>query len=362
MTTLDQPHNTTADDLSQRLFAATVGAMDMLTVYIGDRLGYYRALADGGPATSAELAERAGTTERYTREWLEQQAITGLLRVDDVDLPASDRRYSISPGHAEALTSDLSLAYIAPFVRMVTAAGIQLPAIVAAHRSGGGVSWEQYGTDMREAQGDMNRPFFHQLLGTEWFPGVTDLHERLRDGARVADIGFGHGWSAIALADAYPHITVDGFDVDAPSVDTANSNAAQAGVSDRVRFHQVDASRPPTEDTFDIVTAFECIHDLPQPVEVLATMKQLAGDDGLVVVMDEKVADRFGAIGDDIERVMYGFSNLICLPDGMSHGGSVGTGTVMRQPLLTNYARHAGFADVEVLPIETDLWRFYRLV
>ncbi|MGH8911686.1 MAG: class I SAM-dependent methyltransferase [Acidimicrobiia bacterium] len=362
MTTLDQTHASTADDLSQRLFAATVGAMDVFTVYIGDRLGYYRALADHGPATSAELAERAGTAERYTREWLEQQAITGFLGVDEVDAPACERRYSISPGHAEALTSDLSVAYVTPFARMITAAGIQLPAIVEAHRSGGGVSWEQYGTDMREAQGDMNRPFFAQLLGTEWFPGVTDLHDRLSAGARVADIGFGLGWSSIAMADAYPNITVDGFDIDVASVETANANAAQHGVSDRVRFHLVDASHPPTEDRFDVVTAFECIHDLPQPIEVLATMRQLAGDNGIVVVMDEKVADRFGAVGDDVERVMYGFSNLICLPDGMSHAGSVGTGTVMRHDHLTDYARQAGFADVEVLPIETDLWRFYRLV
>lgn len=355
-------HKTSADELSQRLFSATLGAMDMFTVYIGDRLGYYRALAGHGPATSAELAARAGTEERYTREWLEQQAITGILGVDDATASASERRYLISPGHAEALTSELSLAYITPFTRMITAAGILSPAIVDAHRHGGGVSWAQYGTDMREAQGDMNRPFFANLLGTEWFPAVPDLHERLSGPARVADIGFGHGWSAIALAKAYPGITVDGYDVDGPSVERANANAHAHDLSDRVRFHLVDASQPPANETYDVVTAFECIHDLPHPVDVLTSMRQLAGDDGLVVVMDEKVAETFGAIGDDIERAMYGFSNLICLPDGMAHEGSVGTGTVMRHDQLTHYARQAGFADVEVLPIEADLWRFYRLV
>jgi 2-polyprenyl-3-methyl-5-hydroxy-6-metoxy-1,4-benzoquinol methylase len=124
----------------------------------------------------------------------------------------------------------------------------------------------------------------------------------------------------------------------------------------------VDAAEPPTDSRYDVVTAFECIHDLPQPVDVLATMRTLAGDDGMVVVMDEKVADAFGAVGNELERVMYGFSNLICLPDGMSHPGSVGTGTVMRHEKLADYARQAGFSAIEVLPIEADMWRFYRLV
>ncbi|HJR92894.1 MAG TPA: class I SAM-dependent methyltransferase [Acidimicrobiia bacterium] len=351
----------TADALSQRLFAATVDAMDMLTVYVGDRLGYYRALAELGPQSSSELAERAGTTERYTREWLEQQTITGIVEVDDVSAPSEQRRYSISPGHAEALTDGLSLAYITPFVRMVAAAGFQVPHIVEAHRQGNGVSWAQYGLDMREAQGDMNRPFFAGLLGQEWFPSVPDLHERLSDGARVADIGFGHGWSAIALATAYPGITVDGFDVDEPSVETANQNAKAEGVADRVKFHAVDAAGVAPSERYDVVTAFECIHDLPHPVAVLSSMRTLAGGDGIVVVMDEKVADAFGAIGDDIERVMYGFSNLICLPDGMAHPESAATGTVMREGQLAAYARDAGFSGVDVLPIESDLWRFYRL-
>jgi 2-polyprenyl-3-methyl-5-hydroxy-6-metoxy-1,4-benzoquinol methylase len=351
----------TAAELSERLFGAVLGAMDMFSVYMGDRLGYYRSLSGDGPATSAELAARVGTVERYTREWLEQQAITGIL---DVDIPTADalsRRYSISEEHAEALTSNLSLAFITPFARMVTAAGFQIPAITDAHRHGGGVSWDQYGRDVRESQGDGNRPFFASLLGTEWFPAVPDIHDTLERGARVAEIGFGHGWSSIALAAAYPFVTVDGFDIDAPSVKTANDNAREHGVADRVKFHVVDASAAPSGETYDIVLAFECIHDVPYPVEVLSTMRDLAGEHGMVVVMDEKVAEEFGAVGDDLERLMYGFSNLICLPDGMSYPDSAGTGTVMRPATLDRYAREAGFDSIEILSIEADLWRFYRL-
>jgi hypothetical protein len=352
----------TPDALAGRLFGAVLGTIDMLTVYLGDRLGYYKVLVETGPVTSTELAHRAGTQERYAREWLEQQAITGILDVDDVAAPAGERRYSIPPGHGEALTDELSLAYVAPFGRLITAAAVQLPGILEAHRTGGGVSWDQYGNDMREAQAQGNRPFFAEYLGSTWFPSVPEIHDVLEGGARVAEIGPGFGWSSIAVAAAYPGVTIDGYDVDAPSVVAANANAAEHGLSDRVRFHVVDASAPPADDTYDMVMGFEFVHDLPYPVEVLATMRRLAGESGLVVVMDEKVAEDFGAIGDDVERLMYGFSNLVCLPDGMSHPGSAGTGTVMRPAVLERYARDAGFGGVEVLPIETDLWRFYRLI
>jgi hypothetical protein len=144
-------------------------------------------------------------------------------------------------------------------------------------------------------------------------------------------------------------------------VEIANRNAQDHGVADRVRFHLVDASEPPTDENYDLVTAFECIHDVPYPVEVLSTMRRLAGEDGLVVVMDERVAESFGAVGDDVERFMYGFSNLVCLLDGLSHEGSAGTGTVMRPNLLGEYAVRAGFERLEILPIQADFWRFYRL-
>jgi hypothetical protein len=352
----------TADELTGRLFDAVLGTLDVFSVYIGDRLGYYRALSEMGPSTSVELASRAGTVERYTREWLEQQTITGILDVDDVDAPSDERRYSIAPGHTESLTSNLSLAYVSPFARLVSSAGMQLAALVEAHRRGGGVSWDAFGDDMREAQADGNRPFFAKHLGNEWFPSVPEIHSLLDGGARVAEIGPGFGWSSIAVAKAYPEVTIDGYDIDGPSVAAANENALEHGVADRVKFHHVDASTEPSEHTYDLVMGFEFIHDLPYPVEVLTTMRHLAGESGMVVVMDEKVAESFGAIGDDVERLMYGFSILVCLPDGMSHPDSAGTGTVMRPSTLRAYARAAGFEDIEILPIETDLWRFYRLL
>ena len=348
-------------EISRRLFDAVLGAMDMWSVYLGEKLGLYVTLAQRGPLTSAELAEAARIDPRYATEWLEQQTVTGFLEVDDHDLPDDDRRYALPPSHAEVLTNPDSLDYLAPFMRLTSAAGMQLPALVEAYRNGGGVGWNQFGPDMRTGQADMNRPWYLGALGTEWFPSVPELDQRLRAGARVADIGCGEGWSSIAMAVAYPDVVVHGYDLDEPSVHAARTHAEGAGVADRVSFVAGDAAAADCDGEYDVVTAFECIHDLAAPVDVLATMRRLAKPDGLVIVMDERVAERFPGRGDDVERVMYGFSLFICLPDGRSHTPSAATGTVMRPDTLRRYAEEAGFAGLEVLPIENDLWRFYRL-
>jgi SAM-dependent methyltransferase len=357
----DEGAGPTAETFAERLFESVLGAMDMWSIYLGEKLGYYNALAANGALTKDDLADATGTHPRYACEWLEQQAVTGILEVDDAELPPERRRYTLPPGPGEVLTSRDSLNYLAPFARLVTAGGIQLPALVDAYRTGGGVSWQDYGVDMRTGQAEMNRPWFIAALGSDWFPGVPDLHDRLLEGGRVADIGCGEGWSSISIAQAYPKVTVDAFDIDQASVDAARAHARDAGVADRVHFHSVDAADLDLGGAFDVVTAFECVHDLPHPVAVLETMRHLAKADGHVVVMDEKVSDRFPGRGDDVERAMYGFSLFICLPDGMSHPSSAATGTVMRPDTLRGYARQAGFADIEILPIDNDLWRFYRL-
>ena len=208
----------------------------------------------------------------------------------------------------------------------------------------------------------MNRPWFQHRLG-EALAGVPAVHEPLsRPGARIAEVGSGGGWAAIALARAYPRARVDGFDIDAPSVEMARSHAEAAGVADRVRFHLVDGSDLPEQSAFDAVFAFECVHDMARPVEVLASVRRAVRPEGVVVVMDEAVGERFSAPGDDLERLMYGFSTLLCLPDGRSHTPSAATGTVMRPAVLEGYAREAGFAGVEILPIEDfSFFRFYRV-
>lgn len=351
---------TTTDALVERLFGAVLGALDVQSVYLGDRLGYYRALADGAALTCVELAARTGTAERYTREWLEQQAVTGLLVASGTD--EVGRRFALPPGHAEPLTDVLSVDHLVPLARLVVGLGKHMDALVEAYRSGGGVSWSELGVDAREAQAAANRPLFLGALGREYLPSIPPVDAALRGGGRMADVGCGHGWSSIGVALAYPDAVVDGYDIDAPSIAAARRNAADAGVGDRVRFHLADAATiAATGERFDVVTAFECVHDLPDPVGVLAAMRGLVREDGTVLVMDERVAETFTAPGDDVERLMYGFSLMCCLPDAMAHTPSAATGTVMRPDTLRRYAVAAGFAGVEVLDIDNGFFRFYRL-
>ena len=349
-----------ADALAQRIFGSLLGTMEVFTIYLGDRLGLYAALADGA-ATSADLAARAGIAERYAREWLEQQAVNGLLEVDDVSAAPDDRRYTLPPEHAEVLLDRDALTYLTPITRVLVSAGQQMPALMDAYREGGGVNWRDFGPDMSEGQEYGNRPAFLASMAS-WIPqGMPDVHERLSRGGRVADVGCGGGWSSIAIARAYEGVTVDGYDLDEPAVERARQSAEAHGLADRVRFHAVDPAEMDHGEGYDLVCAFECIHDMPQPVQVLRAMRSMAGEARGVMVMDERVAHEFSAPGDEIERLMYGYSALVCLPDGMSHPDSVGTGTVMRPSIFEGYAKEAGFDRVEILPIEADLWRFYRL-
>jgi SAM-dependent methyltransferase len=360
MTTVEsRPDTVDTDTFVERLFGSVLATMDLQSVYLGDRLGYYRALAEA-PLTSAELAARTGTAERYAREWLEQQAVTGIL-VTDPAVDADTRRYTLPTAYIAPLLDGLDLSHIAPFARAVVGFVKQTDLLLEAFRTGGGVSWAQHGADGREGQAGANRPLFLGPLGREYLPSIQDVDAALRSGGRAADVGCGLGWSSIGIALAYPEATVDGYDVDAPSIEAARRNAREAGVDDRVRFHAVDAATVDTSGGYDAVFAFECIHDLPDPVSVLATMRRLAGERGTVIVMDERVAETFTAPGDEVERMMYGYSLMCCLADGMSHQPSVGTGTVMRPSTLRDYAVKAGFADVEVLDIANDFFRFYRL-
>ena len=351
----------TTDELTERIFGALLGTVDILAVFLGDRLGWYRSLVDDGPATPVQLAQRTGTHPRYAREWLEQQAVTGLLTLDRLDDDPDARVYSIPSSTAEVMTDVTSLSYLAPFARMFAAVGPQLPALLEAYRNGGGVSWDQLGTEARESQADGNRPWYERELAPA-LAGVPEVHTALSTpGAVIADVGCGAGWSSIALARAYPDATVEGFDIDAPSVAMATANAEQQGVSDRVRFTAGDASGMPA-GRFTAAFAFECVHDMPRPVEVLSAARAALAPGGFMVVMDEAVAEEFAPHGDELERMMYGFSLLVCLPDGLSGDGSVGTGTVMRPATLRRYAQEAGFTDVDVLPIEDfGFWRFYLL-
>ncbi len=350
------------DALAERLLGSLAGAFDLFAVYLGDRLGLYRVLADDGPMTSAELAERTGTDERYVREWLEQQATSGLLTVVDASRSPEERRFDLPAGHDEVLADPESLDFLAPMAQVFVGAVKPLDRLVHVFRHGGGIPFEDYGDDMRDGQARVNRASFLKLIGREWIPAMPGVHDRLTSGpARVADIGCGGGWSSIGIAQAYPAVRVDAYDLDEASVGLARSNVRRYGLEDRIGVEHRDAGDPTLSGRYELVTAFECLHDMSDPVSALRTMRRLVKDDGAVLVVDERVSESFEAPG-DVDAIMYGWSILHCLPVGRSDSPSTCTGTVMRPDTLRAFAREAGFRDVEVLDVENLFFRFYRLI
>jgi 2-polyprenyl-3-methyl-5-hydroxy-6-metoxy-1,4-benzoquinol methylase len=346
-----------------RLFEATLGAFDLLGVYLGDRLGLYKALAERGPSTSSELAEAAGIHERYAREWLDQQAMGEILGVENPDAETDERRYHLLEGHDEALLDEMSLNFVAPMAQALVACTRPIDALLEAFRTGDGVPYADYGADLHEGQARFTRPMFENLLGAEWLPAVPAVHERLLADppARVADVACGLGRSTLSIARAYPKVQVDGIDLDAASIARAQELLPESGVEDRVAFHHADAADPGFSERYDLVTIFEALHDMSYPVAVLRTLRGLLAEGGSVIVGDERTAERFSLEAGPIERLYYGFSVLHCLPVGMVGDDPAGTGTVMRESTVQRYAEEAGFTGFEVLPIQNDFWRFYRL-
>jgi SAM-dependent methyltransferase len=294
--------------------------------------------------------------------------VAGLLTVDTaadsaadgaVDRPA-ELRFSLPRGSEAVLLDPESPAYLIPLGGFLEAVGRLLPSVETAFRTGRGVPYADY--EVQHVQGAFNRPAFTGQLVQEWLPQIPDLHGTLGVGGAVAEFGCGEGWAAIALAVGYPHVRIDGYDIDPPSIETARRNAEAAGVADRVRFVVADIADPALTGSYDAVFAFEMLHDLPHPVEALRAARRLTGDGAApVIIVDERVHEEFTAPADPIERFFYAASVLHCLPVGRDAEQSAETGTVMRPTVLRRYAIEAGFHDVTVLPIDNDFFRFYRL-
>ncbi len=343
--------------LDERLVASAIGALELLSVHLGRTLGLYDAL-DGG-RTAPELAAAAAIDGRYAREWLEQQAVAGFVAVDDPALPWDRRRYELSAEQRALLVAADDPAHVSPLADMVGGIGRVLDQVAAAYRTGGGVPYAQYGKAFRDGQGGINRPAFAHDLPASWLEAAPGVAARLWNGGRVLDVGCGTGWSAIALAAAFPAADVVGIDNDPASIADARANAAAAGVA--VRFECADAAALDSGDGYDLVLILETLHDLAQPVPVLRDLRRRLRPGGVVLVADEKVAEHFTAPGDDMERFMYGWSVLHCLPASLAEPASAGIGTVLRPGLVRAMAADAGFASVEESDIDAGFFRLYVL-
>lgn len=337
-------------NLADRLSDAVLHTLELSHVWLGAELGLYAALREGGPSTPAELAGRAGIAERYAREWLEQQAVAGILEVAD------GRRFSLPDDHAEVLLDPDSLLHRVPIAYNALDVVRALPLLREAFRSGSGVPASAYGEQGGNGAGDENRPEYLHHLATTWLPAMPDVHARLSAGARVADLGCGTGWSSIAIARGYPASRVDGIDLDPVSIAQAQANAE--GLGARVSFRAGDADT--LDGDYDLVCLLECLHDMSDPVSVLRAARSRVAADGVVFVMEERVAEEFTAPGDRVERAHYAWSAVMCLPASLNEQPSAAIGTAIRPATVRELGREAGFSRVETLPIDHDAWLFYR--
>jgi len=345
---------TDSEAFAGRLLGALTGAAELFTVELGRQLGLYRVLR-GQARTPAGLARAADVDERYAREWLEQQAAAGILT-------HAGGEYALPEPVAAVLLDEEDEFYLGAAAEFGLGLGLLTPAVIEAFRTGKGITYADYGMHFRHGIAGFNRPMFRHLLAAEWLPAMPDVQQRLhRPGAHVLDLGCGVGHSSVALARAYPAVTVRGVDLDEASIAEARRNAAEAGVADRVTFTRADAAQLAGLPPADLVTVFEALHDMADPVAVLTAARGVLADGGSVFIGDERVSDTFTAPAGEVERLQYAFSVLHCLPATRAEGDHTANGTVLRAPTLLDWARRAGFTQPEVLDIANDFWRFYRL-
>jgi hypothetical protein len=314
---------------------------------LGDRLGLFRALAGSGPVTAAELADRTGLVERYVREWLRAVAVGGYLTYD----PATGR-FELPAEMAAVLAYDESPTALIGVVPSLRDLMDHLPEIEGFFRTGGGQGWAAYGPELARAQARFTRPIYLQALIGSWLPAVDGLTAKLNGGARVADIGCGHGVSTILAAQAWPASTFVGVDIDPDAVAQATAAAYAAGVGVGVEFHVASATDYPGRD-FDLVMILDCLHDFGDPAGAAAHARATLAADGVVFVAEPLAADRFeDDFANPYARIGYAISTVVCTPSSLSQPGALGLGAMAGESRLRQVLAEAGLGRVRRLPAE----------
>ncbi|MDX6582459.1 MAG: hypothetical protein QOI10_1643 [Solirubrobacterales bacterium] len=334
-TTLDEAKvgafvNRVVDELGATLNAALV--------VIGDELGLYRAMSGAGGLTPGELAERTGTSERYVREWLNAQAAGGYVEYDP-----QERRYSLPPEHAVALVDEESPFFMPGAFQLMTASLRDEPKIREAFLSGAGVGWHEHDHGVFEGCERFFRPGYAAHLVSSWIPALDDVEDKLRAGAKVADIGCGHGASTVLMASAFPASSFVGFDYHDASIEQACERAREAGVSDRVRFEVAPAAGYPG-DGYDLVTTFDCLHDMGDPVGAARHVLGSLDSDGTWLIVEPFANDRVEDNLNPVGRVYYGASTLLCTPASLSQEVGLALGAQAGEGRLRDVVTSGGFS------------------
>ncbi len=341
MTTVNETTTVDTDKLMEFVFKAVdeVGAtLNSALVVLGDKLGLYKAMAGAGALTSSELAKRTGTAERYVREWLNAQAAGGY-----VDYSPDTGRYSLPPEQAVALTDSSSPAFLPGFFQIALGSVIDSPRIAEVARTGDGIGWHDQESDVNEGCERFFRPGYNAHLVSEWLPALEGVVDKLDHGARVADVGCGHGASTVLMALAFPASSFVGSDYHVESIETARQRAADAGVSARAKFETAPASAFPG-DHYDLVTMFDCLHDMGDPAGVAAHIRDALADDGTWMIVEPAAGDRVEDNLNPVGRAYYAFSTLLCTPCSLSQDVGLALGAQAGEARIRDVVSGAGFS------------------
>jgi SAM-dependent methyltransferase len=312
------------------------GAYGTAMVFIGDRLGLYRAMDGAGPLSTSELAERTGTAERYVREWLNGQAAAGYITYEGAG------RYSLAPEQAMALSNEDSPVFLPGLFQGALAACRSTPKLLEVFRSGAGLGWHEHDPELFEGVERGFRPGYKANLVSAWIPALDGVDTKLKRGARVADVGCGFGTSTILMAETYPNSTFVGFDFHEPSIREASQRAAAAGVVERVRFELATAKTYPGAG-YDLVTMFDCLHDMGDPVGAGRHIFQTLDEDGTWLIVEPFAGDRLEDNLTPLGRMAYGASTLLCTPASLAQEVGTALGAQAGELRLRDVVTAAGF-------------------
>jgi SAM-dependent methyltransferase len=311
------------------------GAYMMAMVLVGDELGLYRAMADHRPVTADALAAKSGCNTRLVREWLNANAAAGYLET-------ADGGYRLPPEQAMALADEDSPVFVAPGQSVVASCFIDIEKVLHAFRSDGGFPWSEHHHRMFHGVEKFFRPGYKAHLTTSWLPALDGVVSKLQAGAKVADVGCGHGASTIVMAEAYPNSQFFGFDFHAPSIEMARRRAAEAGVGGRVTFTTA-AAKGYTERGFDLICFFDCLHDMGDPVGAARHAHQALDDDGAVLLVEPFAGGSLAENSTPVGRLFYAASAMICTPNSLSQEVGLGLGAQAGEPRLREVFAEAGF-------------------
>ena len=326
------------ESFAGRMVGELGGSMSAPLVVLGDRLGLFRAMADGEPVTSAELAAKTGLAERYVREWCAAMAASAY-----VDCDTDAHTFALNPEQAMVFAAEGGPAFMVGAFEMIQSLWLDEPRIADAFRTGEGVGWHEHAPCLFRGTERFFRPGYAQHLIESWIPALAGVSERLAGGGTVADVGCGHGASTILMAQAFPNARFHGFDYHAPSIEAARAAAVTAGVADRIEFAVAPAKAFPGTG-YDLITFFDCLHDMGDPVGAGAHVRQALAPDGTWMIVEPMAGDRLADNLNPVGRIFYAASTMICTPASRSQEIGLALGAQAGEARLRDVVTQAGFS------------------